>query len=204
LLSIKRGNAEWQRITMERSYQLDTINKMLRNVSSLDATNTVEDMAKINHTRETEGLIKIFGSKEIAQDSIRNCEPLSAIVDYNDLVCIAYRPNDGNSSRSMIMICELQFEDTAGELVENICWFSPINITENTIKMSSITEVNSFAKEYALLLPYATDCGDNFVNNYYVVGSNWTERQSSGSFRLSELNVDKIFIDWIPRNIIQL
>jgi hypothetical protein len=198
LLSIKRENADWQRIALQRLYQLETIKKILQKTTTIQ--NIGDKDNKIINTRMTEGLLKIFSNRKVAIESIVNCLPLSAIVDVDDRVWIAYRPNDGASDRSALTICEIQFNDSSGNLIQDICWFAPINITDITIRMSSISEANDFAKEYALLLPYPVSVGNTFINSYYGIGSNWTERDPSGNFIMSELNINKTFSDWLPSN----
>jgi hypothetical protein len=196
LFGIKQENADWQRITLNRLYQMETISKIMKNGQNTDRT------AVVPSTRVTEGLLKIFSNIDDASNAIINAIPLSGVVDDDHKVYIAYRPIDGTSSRSAVSLLQLKFDDDNGYNICGICWTSKIEIyNNNKIHLKSMACVFKFAREFCLLLPQIKETG--FINKYYCIGSNWTERHKNGMFELSTLNTDDTFIDWFPSSIRQ-
>ena len=189
-LKIKRINADWERISLTKYYQLQTINKIMESTQQLI-------LPKEKKARNTEGMFKIYGNKTLAETAITDCEPLSAIIDKDDKVYIGYRPAD-KTGRSELSLVEIVFDDAKGKEISGICWMSPITIGENVIMMESLTAVVEFAKEFCLLLPQLDNEGLSYVNSYYAIGNTWTERQSNGKFELSTLNLKEVFHDWLP------
>jgi hypothetical protein len=193
LLGIKRDNADWQKITLNRLYQIDTVTKIIQKGITKDKT------ANAPSTRGTEGLLKIFSNLDDAKGAVNNALPLSGVVDKDFKVYIGYRPMDGTSSRSAISLLELEFDDDNGYEICGICWTSAIKInSSNIIHMKSMASVFEYAREFCLLLPQINETG--LINKYYCIGSNWTERNKKGIFELSTLNMDVTFTDWFPTN----
>jgi hypothetical protein len=192
LLTIKRENADWEKITLRSHYQLETITHLLDIMQS--ESNESDKKAS---SRENIGSIKIFGSKAKLEEAVQECLPLSGIVDENNDVWIAYRPTGTQSDRSAVTLVQLEFDDTMGEYVEGICWMSPIILSANERKFDSMEKCCYSAIEFLLLLPQLSDKGNNFINKYYAIGHKWTERNSSGKFEWSNLNLDCIFKDWV-------
>jgi hypothetical protein len=192
LLTIKRENADWEKITLRSHYQLETITHLLGIMQ--DESNESD---KKTSSRENNGTIKIFGTKAKLEEAVQACLPLSGIVDENNDVWIAYRPTGTQSERSSVTLVKLVFDDDLGENVQGICWMSPIILSENERSYSTLDECCNYANQFLLLLPQLSDKGNNFTNKYYAIGHKWTERNSSGIFECSNLNLDYIFKDWV-------
>jgi hypothetical protein len=191
LLSIKRENADWEKISLRSHYQLQTITNLLDMVQS---DNNEDQKQKPN--RDYSGTLKIFSSKAKAEDAVMNCLPLSGTVDQNNEVWIAYRPTGIETSRSSITLVQLEFDDNNGMNVEGICWMAPIKLTENERAYDSMEECCSEVVEFALLLPQLSEGGSTFTNMYYAIGNKWTERNTMGIFEWSTLSFDYVFKDW--------
>lgn len=195
LLGIKRENADWQRIALRRLYYLETIEKIVDNTKVLLSL-------PVSKGRDIEGVLNIFRNRAELDTALKQCHPLSAMLDIHNKVYVAYRPNDGTSSRSALSLIEINFDDKKGENVSGICWMSPINITNsNIIQKTSMWEVLEISKEFCLLLPHLCGKGIDYRNMYYAIGSNWTERTKDGTFEYSNLNVSNTFMDWAPTSI---
>ena len=113
LLSIKRENADWEKITLRAHYQLETITNIHQMVQ-------VEDNVhhKQQPNRENNGCIKIYGNKVKAVEAVSQCLPLSFIVDQNHDVCTAYRPQlvtCEQKSRSSVTLLQLEFSQSFQE-----------------------------------------------------------------------------------------
>jgi hypothetical protein len=189
-LGIKRVNVEWEKISLTKYYQLQTITRIL------EATHQLISPI-IKKSRETEGILKIYLNRTLAETAVMEYEPLSAVLDNDDRVYIGYRPHD-KTTRSSLSLVEIEFDDSRGTEISGICWMSPIKIGEKVIKMKSLTAVSKMAKEFCLLLPQLNDEGTLYINNYYAIGHKWSERQKNGKFELSTLNTAEIFHDWYP------
>lgn len=187
LLSIKRENANWQQITLRRLYQLDTIAKLLENIPGDDFS--------AEKTREHEGLMKIYPKPNNLREAVANCLPLSGVLDVANRIWLACRPS-GGASRSSVMLVEILFDDENGHDVGNICWMAPIKIGSSSKQFSSMSEVLTYSGQFVLLLPSLSKNGEDFKNEYYTVGSKWSERTRSGVFQAYGLN-EFILNDWI-------
>jgi hypothetical protein len=191
LLSIKRENADWEKITLKAHYQLETLNNILEKVQLCNNDSTTQ-----KPNRENSGTIRIFSNMEKAMDAVSDCLPLSGIVDLNNDVWIAYRPTGGDTTRSSITLVQLIFDDNNGMNVEGICWMAPIYLSNNEKQYESMEDCCNSAIEFALLLPKLNDNGLHFLNMYYVIGHKWTERNTIGMFEWSNLSFDYVFKDW--------
>ena len=188
LLTIKRENADWEKITLRSQYQLETITHLLDNMQESD---------KNENSRENIGCIKIFGTKSKLAEAVQECLPFSGIVDANNDVWFAYRPSGTQSDRSAVTLVQLEFDDDVGENVEGKCWMSPIILSANERKFDSMDDCCNYAIEFLLLLPQLSVMGNSFINKYYVIGHKWTERNSSGKFEWSNLDLNTVFKDWV-------
>jgi hypothetical protein len=188
LLSIKRDTANWEMITLRRLYQLETINRIrdqLLQQANLPKTKS----------RESEGLLKVYGNKLKLNSDVELMLPLSGAVSEDNRIWVACRPT-GASSRSKVLLVEITFDDIHGQNVSNICWMSPISLSNNQMELNSMADVMSFAKRFVLMLPKLDLEGQSFTNNYYVVGHDWTERLSNGMFETSVLNMNA-YSEWL-------
>ena len=85
LLHIKRCNVDWQTITHRRLYQHETIQRLL------------DDCMKQEHnenqiSREMEGVLKVYGSRQMAEEAINSAQPIIAVLDHKNVLYIPYRP----------------------------------------------------------------------------------------------------------------
>jgi hypothetical protein len=192
LMSVMRSNAKWQKIAHVKCLRQDSL-KLLGSKASI--------------SREHEGSLKIYQRYEEFIHALDKNKPLSAVLDENGDLWAACRPTgiSNTNSRSDIMLLKIDFQDQEGELVKNLCWCAPIKHNANSEKpiFKSRHALDETVSEYVLLLPrLASDGGRygdknlRYINSYYAVGSNWTERAQSGEFRSPDLNKD-VFNDWI-------
>ena len=190
LLTIKRENANWQLITLQRLYQLDTIVKIMEKLDELTIN-------KNSHTksRASEGTLKIYSTKLKLMEDVNNFNPLSGILDSSNKIWLACRPG-GSNSRSSILLIELVFVDNEGESVENVCWMAPVLMTHNEKLIATTSELLEFSIQFVLLLPKLHTNGKEFVNLYYSIGHSWTERVCSGAYTNFIIHKE-IFNDWI-------
>ena len=87
LLHIKWSNADWQTITLHWLYQHETIQRLL--------DNCVKEKNNDNKkTREMEGVLNVYGSRQMAENDILHSQPIAAILDQNNKLYIAYCPVD--------------------------------------------------------------------------------------------------------------
>jgi len=186
-MGIKRSNADWQTIAMTGMYQLDSLQMLWEKCQGHSKKGS----------RELEGTLKIYGTVLQAQEAITNRMHLSGVLDKDNNVWIACRPNDGVAgNRSAILLIGIEYDDLGGALLGDMCWFAPI-LEKNTFKrFNSREELQSFTSQYVLLLPMLNDKGDEYTNLYYTIGNKWTERVAHGGFEMSELP-PKAFREWL-------
>ena len=170
-LHIKWSNADWQTITLHQLYQHKTIQRLL--------DDCVREEQNENQTsREMEGALEVYGSRQMAEEAILHNQPITAVLDHKNLLHIPYRPiGRANTMRSSVDLMEIRCDDNEGTMIQNLCWVCIIHSTNNIITFKSIHSIKSnFIKEFVLMLPTLNeDNGQDFMNNYYCVGYTWTE-----------------------------
>ena len=92
---------------------------------------------------------------------------------------------------------EIRCDDNEGMMIQDLCWVCPIHSTNNIITFKSLYSTRSnFIKEFVLMLPILNDNnGQDFMNNYYCMGHNWTEQNNEGNFIPTQIT-SNIFMDW--------
>lgn len=184
-MGIKRGNADWQRLATTKMYRLDCINMLY------------ERTFGVEQSRELDGTLQVFRKEEDLTNAVTKCLPLSGILDTDGLLWLAHRPNDKTvEGKSAILLQSVVFDDEGGELVEGMCWIAPIAVNDATEKprYDNRKHLSGIVQQYILFLPMMDNNGD-YINKYYCIGSEWTERGADGRFTLPVLNED-IFRDW--------
>jgi len=201
LLGIKRATADWQRIVLENLWRDNTLSSLIGTLSS-------DQGATTDSQREIEGSLKVYSNVSVLTKELERCKPLSGMLAQDGTVWVGYRPTKEeflldeakptNSawSRSAIQFLNLQFDDEgAGRLVSDLCWFAPIAVVHGkTLTLGNPGELKDHVAQYVLLLPRLGD-DDKYQNMFYVVGSNWTQRVSSGAFEQPQLS-SALFEDW--------
>ena len=115
-----------------------------------------------------EGTVKVYGSRQMAEDVILQNQPITAVLDHQNRLHIPYRPiGRANTTRSSIDFLEIKCEDDKGTMIQELCWICPIHYTNNIISFESLHSMTSkFVKEFVLMLPTLNEeNGRNFVNN---------------------------------------
>ena len=85
LLHIKQSNADWQTITLCWLYQHETIQRLLEDSMK-------EENMDNQKTSKMEGVLKEYGSPQIATDAILDSQPIAAVLADNDKLYIPYCP----------------------------------------------------------------------------------------------------------------
>ena len=89
-------------------------------------------------SREMEGTVKVYGSRQIAEDVILQNQPITAVLDHQNRLHIPYRPiGRANTTRSSIDLLEIKCEDDKGTMIQELCWICPIHYTNNIISFES-------------------------------------------------------------------
>ena len=149
-------------------------------------------------SRQMEGAVKVYGSRQMAEEAIYSAQPMTAVLDHKNVLYIPYRPiGRATTTRSSVDLMEIKCDDNEGTMIQNLCWVCPIQPTNNITHCESIHSIKSnFIKEFVLMLPTLDqDNGKDFINNYYCVGHTWTERNEEGNFIPTPINKN-IFRDW--------
>ena len=129
-------------------------------------------------SRGIDGVLKVCGSHQMAEEAIHSAQPITAVLDHKNLLYIPYCPiGRANTTQSSVDLMEIRCDDNEGTMIQNLCWVCPIHSTNNIFPFKSIYSIKSnFIKEFVLILPTLNeDNGQDFMNNYYCVGHTWTE-----------------------------
>ena len=150
-----------------------------------------------------EGVVKVYKTFKSVEKALTENRPIAAVRSKgSNQVWVIYRPNSGraNKTRSSIDAMEILFDDQNGCNVHSLCWFAPIQLKEQSVKMmDSVMDLPGFVDEHVLMLPQMivrerTECV--FSNNYYCIGHKWTERNKLGEFTSSKID-PSIFGSWL-------
>ena len=162
LLHIKRSNVDWQTITLPRLYQHKIIQRLLDDCMK-------QEQNENQSSRQMEGALKVYGSRQMAEKAINSAQPIIAVLDHKNVLYIPYRPiGRANTTRSSVDLMEIKCDDNEGTMIQNLCWVCPIHSTKNITPFESIYSIKSnFIKEFVLMLPTLNeDNGQVFINNY--------------------------------------
>ena len=85
LLHIKQSNADRQTIMLHQLYQHKTIQRLFDDCLR-------EEQNENQTTREMEGALKVYESRQIAEDAIIHNQPITAVLDHKDILHTPYRP----------------------------------------------------------------------------------------------------------------
>ena len=85
LLHIKMSNVDWQTITLRRLYQHKTIQRLL--------DDCIKEEKNENQTsRQMEGALKVYGSRQMAEEAVHSAQPITAVFDHKNVLYIPCRP----------------------------------------------------------------------------------------------------------------
>ena len=85
LLHIKRSNVDWQTITLRRLYQHKTIQRLLDDCMKQEKNENPT-------SRQMEGAVKVYGSRQMAEEAIYSAQPITAVLDNKNVLYIPYCP----------------------------------------------------------------------------------------------------------------
>ena len=154
-----------------------------------------EEQNENQTSRQMEGALMVYGSRQLAEEAIHSAPPMFAVLDNKNLLYIPYHPiGRAKTTRSSVDLMEIRYDNNEGTMMQNLCWVCPIHSTNNIIPFESI--YSNFIKEFVLMLPTLNeDNRQDFMNNYYCVGHTWTERNEEGKFIPTPITKN-IFRDW--------
>ena len=83
--------------------------------------------------------LKVYGSRETAEEAIHSAQPITAVLDHKNLLYIPYCPiGRANTMRSSFDMMEIRCDDNEGMMIQTLCWVCPIHSTNNIISFKSI------------------------------------------------------------------
>ena len=191
LPQIKRSNVDWQTIILRQLYQHETIQGLLDDCMK-------QEQNENQTSRQMEGAVKLYGSRQMAEEAIYLAQLMTAVLDHKNVLYIPYRPiGRANTPRSSVNLMEIKCDDNECTVIQNLYWVCPIQPTNNITHFDSIHWIKSnFIKEFVLMLPTLNeDNGQDFISNYYCVGHTWTERNEEGNFIPTPIRKN-IFREW--------
>ena len=115
-----------------------------------------------------EGAVKVYGSRQMAEEAIYSVQPMTTVLDHKNVLYIPYRPiGRANTTRSSVDLMEIKCDDNEDTMIQNLCLVCPIQPTNNITHFQSIHSIKTnFIKEFVLMLPTLDqDNGKNFINN---------------------------------------
>jgi len=198
-LHIKRKNADWPRLVLERLNQEEMIEDQLNRFSETT-----------KQSRRT-GLLHVYKSREAMEACLTECKPLSGVL-LDGHLWLAYRPKinkevseqhsadplpQHTAIRSAVTLQSIPVKDEQGLFVSNLCWCALLDMSFSGDSMSfkSIAEMEKEMDQYILCLPRMSEHLAH-VNSYFVIGHKWTERISTAEFVRTPVTKE-IFSDWI-------
>jgi hypothetical protein len=191
-LGIKRANAAWQSIVLDRLYQRDGIAWLLERL---------EQPGDQAPSRSITNLYRVFKNDALMNKAVADTQPLAVIV-YHSHHFLLYRPHattiTHDITRSSIWLAPLEFVDQEGKDVGG-CWFAPICYSGGQAHLTgieSLEELHNHVELRCLLLPLVGGVtNDSFTNMYYSIADNWSERNKTGEYTSYSLN-GQLFEDW--------
>jgi hypothetical protein len=159
--------------------------------------------------RSITDLYRVFPNETKMTAAVCTSEPLGAVL-LRGHIFLLYRPTADNkedcglvnsgseSTRSTIWLAPMELVDNEGKEIGS-CWFAPLTFAigkPHITGFGSLVDLDRQVELRLLLLPLVSDNTDGtFINQYYVIADNWSERQKSGVFTTYSLD-STLFIDW--------
>ena len=114
-----------------------------------------EEQNENQTSRQMEGALKVYGSPQMAEETIHSAQPITAVLDHKNIPYIPYRPiGRANRTRLSVDLIEIRCDDNEGTMIQNLCWVCPIHSTNNITPFESIYSIKTnFIKEFILMLP---------------------------------------------------
>ena len=139
LLHIKRSNVDWQTIALRRLYQHETIQRLLDDCMKAEQNEN-------QTSRQMAGALKLYGSRQMAEEAIHSAQPITAVLDHKNVLYIPYHPIDrANTTRSSVDLMEIRCDDNEGTMIQNLCWVCPIHSTNNITPFESIYSIKKIS-----------------------------------------------------------
>ena len=93
-------------------------------------------------SRQMEGAVKVYGSRQMAEEAIYSAQPITAVFDHKNVLYIPYHPiGRANTTRSSVDLMEIKCDDNEGTMIQNLCWVCPIQPTNNITHFESIHSI---------------------------------------------------------------
>jgi hypothetical protein len=200
-LHIKRTNADWKKLVLERIYKQETIRRLLD-----------ECFDERKGFGNPLGVLHVYQTKDEMISDVHTNKPLSGVL-LDEKLWLAYRPHFhvdesdewvcgesvpvGIAIRSSVNLQRVTFDDTVGEMVLEACWCAPMELAVDnaTRSFTSLATMDKVVQQYTLFLPLM-DRSEQYINSYFVVGHKWTERTANGNFLHSPIE-EEVFKDWL-------
>lgn len=191
-MGIRRRNAAWQKISMQKIYTNDSIAWLLQRLPSNEPVTDTNSHPNLHH---------IYRDINEAQKQIEGDVAISIYV-VSEKYYVLYKPTgEDNISRSTTALLEVCLDDENG-MYRFGCWFSGISIECSNEKrfVMQRKDLESVVTKNILALPLLKMKLDKpevttTHPKFYLISDDWDERVPGGSFIKSHLT-ESLFASW--------
>jgi hypothetical protein len=194
ITGIRRKNAQWTRLAIEKIYTEDTIDWLLGRIPQPKNSVGVSGNSSLYH---------LYKSKDSAMAAVEKKNPL-AVYQMDDKLYLIYKPvRQDDNTRSSAAFIEVILDDTTG-IFRLGCWFANLTVRNTSIVTQNhvvhIKDLTKMVTKNILALPLmAQDETDIDVfhrrEKYYLTSDDWDERIGDGNFIKSHVT-DALFQAW--------
>ena len=184
-LSIKRATVDWTKLTLMRMYQHDALH-YLQDLADLPT--------KSGRNRLMDGIIKVYSREDYGPDKLEiQRRPISCIIGKDGLsVHIVVW------DRTTLQLRKVIFDDRQGTMVACMCWVAPVKLAPVSVIYDSMDDLlnSSDYREAGLLLPIMEEESREYKNQFFSIGSSWSQRLETGDYSIPQLQ-GRLYGDWL-------
>jgi hypothetical protein len=191
-MGIRRRNAAWQKISMQKIYTNDSIDWLLGRLPTKES---------LTFSDTSQNLHRVYRDLDEAEKITRG-DSAVALYEVNGRFYVLYKPTgEENTSRSLAALLEINLNDGNGEYRFG-CWFSAMSLSGicGTKHVYPRKDLEGVITRNILALPLLTMKLDKpeittSHNKFYLISDDWDERVKGGCFIKSHLT-ESLFTSW--------
>ena len=196
LMGIRRKNAAWQKLALQKIYTSDSINWLIKRLP---------ETKRNESSMRQSSLYRVYKDKNDAMRAVTGGGAIS-MYESKGGIYILYRPiGEENSTRSSYGFMKISLDDAKGEYKFG-CWFSALGCckTEKNTMVADVADLPGLITKNILALPMMgndpsstnQEKGCITTSKFYLISDDWDERVSGGHFIKSHIT-DSLFNSWI-------
>ena len=167
-LYIKRSNVDLPKLTLKKMYQHDALEWLRENAN----------LPKFSQkNRLMDGIVRVYASWHVLETQIKvENKPLSCLIAQDGRrvsIAVRTKKSEHGSNDGSIGLIKLDFDDSKGMFLADMCWVAPIGLSWDSKFYSTMKDLFDGCdyRDSGLLLPTMSPDTKGYENQYCGIGS---------------------------------